>query len=120
MKTLFTITLVVELLFGIGFIAIPSNLANTFDVTLGEFGITLGRLFGSALLGFAVLLWFGRQSSYPETHKAVLTSMFTYWVISTVLYLVAQLSGLMNAMGWTAVGLHLVLAIAFGYYLLKG
>jgi hypothetical protein len=119
MKTLFTITLVVELIFGIGFMAVPETLANTFDVTLSDFGITLSRLFGSALLGFAVLLWFGRQSTQPDTHKAALACMFSYFLLSTVFYLIAQLSGLMNAMGWSAVGLHLILSIAFGYFLLK-
>ena len=119
MKNLFTIALVVELLFGLGFIAIPGTLVGTFGVTLSDFGITLARLFGSAILGFAVLLWFGRQSSSPETHKAVLASMFTYWVISTIFALMGQLAGLMNVMGWGTVGLHFVLAIAFGYYLFK-
>jgi hypothetical protein len=78
MKTLFTITLVLELLLGIGFIAIHGTLADTFGVILGDFGIALGRLFGSALLGFAVLPWVGRKISTPEIHKALPSSMPTY------------------------------------------
>ena len=99
--------------------AFAQTLANTFDVTLSDFGITLSRLFGSALFGFSVLLWFGRQSTQPDTHKATLACMFSYFLLSTVFYLIAQLSGLMNVMGWSAVGLHLILLIAFGYFLLK-
>jgi hypothetical protein len=49
MKTLFTITLVVELIFAIGFIAIPGLMFGTFGVTPNEFATSLARLFGSAL-----------------------------------------------------------------------
>lgn len=86
-------------------------------MTLSDFGVTFARWFGSALLGFAVLLWFGRRSENAETRRAVLASMFTYWVVSTLFALLGQLAGVMNAMGWQVVLSHLILAVAFGVFL---
>lgn len=119
MKTLFTITLIVELIFAIGFIAVPGAMFGTFGVTPNEFGISLARLFGSALLGFVVLLWYGRSSTNSELHRAILVSMFTYWLVSSVLMILAQLSGLFNVMGWGTVALHIGFLIAYGICIFK-
>lgn len=119
MKTLFTITLIVELIFALGFIAAPGLMFNTFGVTPSPFATSLIRVFGSALLGFVVLLWYGRSSSSADLQKAILRSLFTYWLLSSVFMLMAQLAGLFNAMGWGAVVLHVGFLIAYGIYAFK-
>ena len=70
MKTLFTITLIVELLFAIGFLVMPTTLVGLFGVSLGDFGVALARFFGSALLGFVVLMWFARSTDESSTHRS--------------------------------------------------
>jgi hypothetical protein len=119
MKTLFTITLVVELIFALGFLAVPGMMFATFGVTPDAFATSLIRTFGSALLGFVVLLWYGRSSDNHGLHRAVLVSMFTYWLISSIVMLLAQLAGLFNAMGWGVVILHIGFTIAYGYSIFK-
>ena len=119
MKTLFTITLVIELIFALGFLAVPGMMFNTFGVTPDAFAISLIRTFGSALLGFVVLLWYGRSSDNHELQRAVLASMFAYWLVSSVVMLLAQLAGLFNVMGWGVVVLHIGFAIAYGYSIFK-
>jgi hypothetical protein len=119
MITLFTVTLVVELIFALGFILAPGMLFGTFGVTPSPFASSLARLFGSALLGFVVLLWQGRSSANPELHRAVLFTMFTYWLVSSVLLVWAQLSGLFNIMGWGTVAMHIGFLIAYGVFILK-
>ena len=120
MRTLFTVTLIVELLFGIGMIAMPGTLFDLFGVELTDFSTALARVFGSALLGFVVLLWYGRASDQPDTHKTVLRSMFTYWLLSTIFLLIAQLGGLMNTMGWGNVILHAGFLIAYAVFIFRG
>lgn len=78
MQTLFTITLIVELLFGLGFLILPGMLVGLFGVTLDDFGVALDRFFGSALLGFVVLMWFARSTEEPGLQRAALGTMFTY------------------------------------------
>jgi len=119
MKTLFTITLIVELIFALGFIAVPGTLFGTFGVTPDAFGISLARLFGSALLAFVVLLYYARAKLNPDLNKAVVRSMFTYWLVSSVLMIMAQLAGIFNAMGWSTIVLHIGFLIWYGTYAFK-
>jgi hypothetical protein len=119
MKTLFTITLIVELIFALGFIAVPGTLFGTFGVVPDAFGTSLARLFGSALLGFVVLLYYARASASPDLQKATIRSLFIYWLVSSVLMIIAQLAGIFNVMGWTTIGLHIGFLIAYGVFAFK-
>lgn len=119
MKKLFTITLVVELIFGVGFIAAPGFMFGTFGVTPNDFSTSIIRVFGSALLAFVVLLWYGQSSTSADLHKAILRSMFVYWLVSSVFLAQAQLAGLFNTMGWGVVALHVGFLIAYGVHAFK-
>lgn len=119
MQTLFTITLVIELIFALGFIVAPATLLGTFGAAPDAFGLSLARLFGSALSALVVLLWYTRSSRSADLHKATVRSMFMYYLISSVLLIMTQLSGLLNVMGWSTVILHLALLVAFGMFAFK-
>ena len=97
----------------------PGVLFGTFGVILDAFGVTITRVFGAGLLGFAVLLWYGRSTEEPGLQRAVVATMFTYFALSTIFMVLAQLSRVLNVMGWGNVVLHLVLAVWFGFYLFK-
>jgi len=119
MKTLFLAFLIVESIFGIGFLFAPDLLMGPMGVTLDETSTTFARLLGTLILSFPVLLFFARKSSGFEFKRGVIYSIFTYLLLSTILLLITQLNGLMNNMGWGIVILHLVFMIWFGYYLIK-
>jgi hypothetical protein len=119
MNTLFLVSMIVEAIFGIGFILAPGALLAPMGVTLDEVATTFARLFGSAIISFPVLIWFVRKSDKAEFRMGVVYTMFVYYIVSTILLLMTELRGLMNAMGWSVVILHGVLTIWFGYYLVK-
>ena len=100
MQALFLVTFIVEFLFGAGFLIAPGPLFSTFGVTLDPFGISLARLFGSAVLAFSVLAWYARAKDSPTLKVAAARSIFVYWLLSTIVSLIAQLNGLLNSMGW--------------------
>ena len=116
MQTLFTVSLIVELIFALGFIAAPSTLLGTFGVTPDPFGIALSRLFGSALLGFCTLLWYARSSRSADLHKYTIRSLFIYNLGATVFLSLAQTAGIMSTMGWGAAIMHLGFTLWFGVY----
>jgi hypothetical protein len=116
MKTLFTVTLIFELLFGLGFLAAPGTLFGTFGVTPDAFGVSLANVLGSALLAFTTLLWYARSSANSELHKVTVRTMFVYWLISSIFMVMAQLSGIFNAMGWSVVILHVGFLIWYSVY----
>ena len=117
MNTLFIVALISEALFGLGFVIAPGALLGPFGVTLDALATTFARLFGSALIGSSILLWFARKSGSPEFKKGVIYSSFAYFLVSTVLLVIAQLAGQMNALGWSVVFKQVVLLVWFGYFL---
>jgi len=119
MNTLLLAALVAEGVVAIGFISVPGQLLGPLGVTLAPAAIPIARLFGSALLAFAVLLWSARASADPELRRVVVRALFVYFLVSTVLLLVTQLGGLMNALGWILVALHVLFTIWFGAFLTK-
>jgi hypothetical protein len=119
MNKLFLVTLVVVVLFGTGFLFIPGPLVVPFGLVLDTVSATFGRLFGCSLIGFAIVLWFARKSDNAEFKKAMVYSLFAYYLISAILIVVSQLNGLMNSLGWSLVGLHVILAGCFGYFMVK-
>ena len=119
MKTLFLAYMIVEAIFGIGFLFAPALLMGPMGVTLDETSTTFARLLGTLILSIPVLLFFARKSASAEFKRGVVYSVFIYLLLSTVLLLITQLKGLMNAMGWGIVILHLAFMIWFGYYLIN-
>jgi hypothetical protein len=117
MNTLFLIYLIVEAIFGIGFLFVPGLLMDPMGVTLDETSTTFARLFGSLLISIPVLLFFARKSVSSEFKRVVVYCIFIYLLASTIILLITQINGLMNTMGWSIVILHLVFMVWFGYYL---
>lgn len=119
MNTLFLVYLIVEAIFGIGFLFVPGLMMDPMGVTLDETSITFARLFGSLIISMPVLLFFARKSASSEFKRGVVYCIFIYLLASTIILLITQLNGQMNAMGWSIVFLHLVFMLWFGYYLIK-
>lgn len=119
MNTLFLVYLIVEAIFGIGFLFVPGLMMDPMGVTLDETSITFARLFGSLIISMPVLLFFARKSARSEFKRGVVYCIFIYLLASTIILLITQLNGQMNAMGWSIVFLHLVFMLWFGYYLIK-
>jgi len=119
MQTMFTVTFVVELIFALGFLIAPGTLFGTFGVKPSPFAISLARMFGSALLAFCTLLWYTRKSKSTDLKTATVRSLFLYWLASSVFLIMAQLSGIFNAMGWATVAMHVGFLIWYGTFAFK-
>lgn len=119
MNTLFLVTMIIQALFGLGFMLIPDLLLAPFGVTFTPTARIFANLFGSALMGYGILLWLARKSDQSGFKKATIYCEFVFLLMSTVFLVITQLSGLMNALGWAIVGEHIGLLIWFGYYLRK-
>lgn len=119
MNALFLVYLIVEVIFGIGFLFFPGFMMGPMGVTLDETSTTFARLFGSLLISLPVLLFFARKSSSSEFKRGVVYCIFVYLLASTIILLMTQLKGLMNSMGWGIVILHFVFMLWFGYYLIN-
>jgi len=119
MKTLFLVSMIVEAIFGIGFIFIPGLMMAPMGVTLDETSATFARMFGTAIVSMPVLIFFARKSANTEFKRGAVYLLFTYMFASTIILMITELKGLMNAMGWSIVVLHLVFLIWSGYFLVN-
>lgn len=118
MNLLFLVYLIVEAIFGIGFLFAPALLMGPMGVSLDETSATFARMFGSLIISIPVLMFFARRSTNSEFKKGVIYSVCVYLFVSTIVLLITQIKGLMNSLGWSIVILHFVFLLWFGYYAL--
>lgn len=66
MNALFLVFLIVEAIFGIGFLFSPGLMMDPMGVTLDETSTTFARMVGSLIISLTVLLFFARKSASSE------------------------------------------------------
>jgi len=91
MNALFLVYLIVEVIFGIGFLFVPGLMMGPMGVTLDETSTTFARLFGTLIISIPVLLFFARRSASSEFKGGVVYSVFIYLLLSTIILLITQL-----------------------------
>ncbi len=114
LSTLFLINGIVALLFGLGFVLIPGTVVSWYGVTLDEAATYISRLYGSALLGFAIISFMVRNATGSGELRAILAAFAFGDLLGFVLSLIYQLQGVANTLGWTTVVIYLALGVAFG------
>ena len=120
LKTWMTVKAIVCIVFGLGFVILPSFVMNLYDVNLGEGGVYMTRLLGQAFILLSLLLWLVRSTEETATRRAFALAVFVGDLIGFIITLQGQLAGSVNALGWVTVIIYLVLALGFGYFLLPG
>jgi NAD/NADP transhydrogenase beta subunit len=87
-----------------------------YGVTLDPAGAMMTQFFGAAFLLLSIVLWLARNAPYSEvTLRALVLAIVIGDTIGFIVALLAQLSGVPNALGWLNVALWLLLALGFGY-----
>lgn len=116
LKAFLTIHAIIALVYGIGFIVMPGVLVGYFGGHLGPAGVFMGRLFGSALLTYAAVLWLARGAEDSTARRAITLGFFLTMIVGGGVSLHEQLKGIVNMLGWSTVALYFVLAACYGYY----
>lgn len=116
LNTLLVTTAVIAVIFGLVFLFAPEKSVALYGVALGPGGAVMTRFFGATLLGFAVLTWLARNETGSATRKAVIPALIVTNVAGFVVALAGQLSGLVNALGWSTVAIYVFLAMGFVYF----
>lgn len=114
------IAAVIAILYGIGFILIPSVLLGLYGVESGASAVLGFRYFGATLLSLGLANWIIRDSSDWTAIRGLLISNAAGNIVGLVVSVAATLAGTMNGMGWSAVLIYLVLLLGDLYYLSVG
>ena len=108
---------VISLLFGIGFIFMPATILSFYTtVPVNEVGVFMSRLFGSAILTYAAILWFASDTDDSPARRAIIKGFFITMVIGAAVALHHQLTSQINALGWSTVALYAFLAASYGRF----
>ncbi len=102
--------------FGSGFILLPGTMTSLYGAELLPMGLVVAQLLGAAFLGFGILRWTARKAEPSAMLNALVLAAFVEDLIGFVVLLLAQMAGLMNAMGWSNVALYGIFAAGFGYF----
>ncbi|NUQ85007.1 MAG: hypothetical protein HUU11_09860 [Anaerolineales bacterium] len=116
LNTFLKIAAVAYFSFGAGLLLAPVPFMCVFGVGLDPGGTMLSRILGAALIGFAMVFWRMQGDLQNSTVRELLLASFVYNLIDLPVVFEATLSGTMGVMGWSAVLLHLLLAVGFGYF----
>ena len=106
----------VAVLFGLGFVLVPGQVLALYTTETSASLDYVAQLFGGALFGFGVVTWAARNAPDSEARRAILLGLFLGDVVGCVVALIAQLGGVVSALGWSTVVIFLLLAIGFGYF----
>ncbi len=119
LKTVMVIKAVVCLAFGIPILFFPKFLYGLFGVELAGAATFPAQQYGASLFGNLFLTWLGRNAEESIGRRAITWALFIYDAIGFVITLIVALSGQANALIWGPVVIYLLLALGFGYFLIK-
>ena len=116
LSTLMTVNAVVAAVFGIAFVLVPAQVMSLYGVEESAALNHVGQLFGASLISFAVLTWSARNAAQSAARKAIVLALFVGEAVGFVFALIGQLANVVGALGWSTVGIYLLLALGFGYF----
>ncbi len=117
LSTLMATKAVIIVVFGIGFVLMPTPIMSFYGAALNSSGAAMTQLLGASFIVLSILLWFARNApSSDVVLRAIVLGVFIGDTIGFIVALLGQLSGIFNALGWMTVVLYLLLALGFGYF----
>jgi len=97
-------------------ITVPGILLPICGISLNTAGTVIARWSGACLTGIGIICWYSSASAKSDLLRGVLLALFICDSIGFVTPLLGQLAGMANTLGWSTVGLWLVLALGLGCY----
>jgi hypothetical protein len=116
---LLAVNAVIATVFGIGFAVASAQALAPYGVSINEGGLLVGRLFGSALIGYGMLTWLMRRSTDEAALRALSISLAVADAVGTLAALWAVVAGHVNALGWTTVAIYGLLCAGFTLFLVR-
>ncbi len=112
-SNLLLVNAVVSLVYGVGLVLLPATLLSMYGVTPGPAVNLASQLFGVELLHVGLICWFARNVSDGPAQRALIIASLIGQVIGVIIALMGTLSGVFNAVGWSAVAIYLLLGLGY-------
>lgn len=116
LKTFLTIVFVAVLGLGLGQVFATSLTHTIWGAQPDALAVFMSQRWGVTMLGQAVVYWLIRDAEPSPTRRAILIAGFVTSLFTAVTSLLGVLSGVINAGGWFAFVLEMLIAAGFAYY----
>jgi hypothetical protein len=123
LRYLLLLNSIVALIFAAGLLLAPKTMLGLFGISVGtssSFNASLNfvaQLLGAALTLPGLLGWFAAGITEASARRSVAVSLFVFQIIGFAVSLLGMLSNVMSVTGWAVVGLFLVFALGYVYFL---
>jgi hypothetical protein len=119
LRTLILIMALLCLVWGMGFLLFPLPFWALYGLTLDEGGVYMARQLGVVFGMLGLILWLARHDPGSIALRGIVLGLCAGNVLGFVVALYGQLTAGISALGWLGVATYLLLALGFGYYLVK-
>ena len=123
LRYLFVLNTIVALVFAAGLLLAPKTMLGLFGVSVGG-GVTANasmnfvtQMLGAALILPGLISWFAGGMTEVGARRSILISLFVFEVVGLAVSLLGMLSKVMSVTGWGIVGLFLIFALGYAYFL---
>lgn len=114
-RTFLMIASIVALVYAAGLILMPAFMNSTYGFGGSESEILLSRFFGVELLVLGLITWLAKDMTATSV-TPIITGNLIGDAVGAIVAIMGTISGVMNAAGWSAVAIYLLLTLGFGYF----
>ncbi len=109
---------VILLLYGIGFILMPGDLLDLYDVSLTDNGDFITKLWGAAFISIAIMVWAIRDMEFSDIRKNISIGQIVGSGLGALLSLMDRFDDNTdaNALEWLNVILYGAFAVGYAYF----
>jgi hypothetical protein len=119
LSSLFTLNAIIALAFGIGFVLLPATALTIYGIDPNSSINLMGQFFGVELIAVGLLCWFVKGDSDTAVIPKIILALLIADIAGLIVSLTGTLSGVFNALGWSAVLIYLVLVAGYAYFWLR-
>jgi len=116
-KVIFVINALVALVFGVGFLAVPTMALKQFGVD--EYASTklLLQFFGTGLLTIGLLAWFAKNVTDAGVQKGMGVGMLIGALAGLVMSIIGMATGSIRILGWVAAVVYGIFVLGYAFLL---
>jgi uncharacterized RDD family membrane protein YckC len=117
---LLVLNAIVALVFGLGFLLLPGSVLSMYGATPGPQINLTAQLFAVELIHIGVLAWLIRKVADGLAKRAIILAGLVANLLGLIISLIGTVSGVVNALGWSAVVIYIILALGYAYFQFMG
>jgi hypothetical protein len=116
LRHLFAVNFCIAVFVGLACSIFPRWVFQLYGAAFDDAAIWSARLVGGSILGFATLMWYGFKAASVEARRAIALALLVQDGIGFIASMEIQLTGSVNAFGWSNPILYGILALAYAYF----